>query len=66
MHAHHARRVVGLIIAGSRGGRGRLRLDDGGDPRGVRLSPHVLCVGQLVVLLVLHAPVLEPDLNLSL
>lgn len=32
----------------------------------VRLLLHVLCVGQLVVLLPLHAPVLEPDLNLSL
>lgn len=55
-----------LIIAGRGGGGGRLGLDDGGHPRGVRLPPHVLCVRQLVVFLVFHSPVLKPDLDLPL
>ena len=55
-----------LIIARRGGGGGRLGLDDGGDPRGVRLPPHVLCVRQLVVFLVFHPPVLKPDLDLPL
>ena len=53
-----------LIIARRGGGGGRLGLDDGGDPRGVRLPPHVLCVRQLVVFLVFHSPILKPDLDL--
>ena len=55
-----------LIIAGRGGGGGRLGLDDGGHPRGVRLPPHVLRVRQLVVFLVFHSPVLKPDLDLPL
>ena len=43
-----------------------LGLDDGGDPRGVGLPPHVLGVGELVVFFVLHPPVLEPNFDLSL
>ena len=56
----------GLIIAGRRCGGGRLGLDDGGHPRGVRLPSHVLCVRQLVVFLVFHSAVLKPDLDLPL
>ena len=55
-----------LIIAGRGGGGGRLGLDDGGHPHGVRLPPHVLRVRQLVVFLVFHSPVLKPDLDLPL
>lgn len=38
----------------------------GGDSRWIRLPADVLRVGQLVVLLPLHASVLEPDLYLAL
>ena len=55
-----------MIIAGSGRGSGRFRLDDGGDASGVGLPPNILGVGQLVVLLVLHPAVLEPNLYLSL
>ena len=58
-------------VGGGRGGviaarrARRLGLDDGGHAGGVRLPAHVLGVGELVVLLVLHAAVLEPDLDLA-
>ena len=58
-------------VGGGRGGviaarrPRRLGLDDGGHAGGVRLPTHVLGVGELVVLLVLHAAVLEPDLDLA-
>ena len=55
-----------MIIAGSGRCSGRFGLDDGGDPSRVGLPPNVLGVGQLVVLLVLHPAVLEPNLYLSL
>jgi len=42
-----------------------LGLDDGGDPGGVSLPPHVLRVRELVVFFVLHPPVLEPNFDLS-
>lgn len=42
-----------------------LGLDDGGDPGGVGLPPHVLRVRELVVFFVLHPPVLEPNFDLS-
>jgi len=41
-------------------------LDNRRHAGGIRLSADVLGVGELVVLLVLHAPVLEPDLDLAL
>ena len=44
----------------------RFWLDNGCHAGGVRLSADILGVGQLVVLLVFHAAVLEPDLDLSL
>ena len=47
-------------------GGGRLWLDNGCHAGGVCLPADVLGVGELVVLLVLHAAVLEPDLDLSL
>ena len=71
------RRVDGRRVDGRRRragravGRGR-RCDDGhAGGRGrhsgrIGLPAHVLRVGQLVVLLPLHAPVLEPDLDLAL
>ena len=45
-----------MIILGS---------DVGGDAGRVGFPPHVLGVGQLVVLFVLHPSVLEPDFDLS-
>ena len=44
----------------------RFWLDNGCHAGGVRLSADILGVGQLGVLLVFHAAVLEPDLDLSL
>jgi len=58
---------VCLIIAvGSGGGGLGLGGDDGGHSGGVRLPPHVLGVGKLVVLFELHSPVLKPNFDLSL
>jgi hypothetical protein len=59
------RLIIAARICCAAAGRRRLWLDDGGDAGRIRLSPNVFRVGQFVVLLVFHAPVLEPDLDLS-
>ena len=53
-----------VVGTGGRGGLLALGSNDGRHPGRVGLSSDVLGVGQLVVLLVLHPPVLEPDLDL--
>ncbi len=57
--------AIGRSAAATAGG-GRFWLDNSCHAGGIRLPADVLGVGELVVLLVLHAPVLEPDLDLAL
>jgi hypothetical protein len=57
--------AIGRSSAATAGG-GRFWLDNSRHAGGICLPADVLGVGELVVLLVLHAPVLEPDLDLSL
>ena len=67
------RRRDGCTSDGGRVGYTRRCARDNGYARGccrhsgrIRLPPHVLCVWQFVVLLPFHAPVLEPDFDLTL
>ena len=58
--------AIGRSAAAATAGGGRFWLDNSCHAGGIRLPADVLGVGELVVLLVLHAPVLEPDLDLAL
>jgi len=62
----HRRLIIAAIGRSAAAAGRRFWLDNRRHAGGIRLSPDVLGVGELVVLLVLHASVLEPDLDLAL